>query len=58
MLLLRADPFNDALNIKKMSGQKNIYRLRLTIRARVVMEIIISAKTITPVDINTRANIY
>jgi mRNA-degrading endonuclease RelE of RelBE toxin-antitoxin system len=58
MLLLKADPFNDALNLKKMSGLRNVYRLRLTIRARVIMEIIISAKTITPIDINTRANIY
>jgi mRNA-degrading endonuclease RelE of RelBE toxin-antitoxin system len=58
LLLLQVDPFNDVLNIAKMSGKKNIYRLRLTIHARMVMEIIISDKTITPIDINTRANIY
>ncbi len=58
MLLLEADPFNKALNIKKLSGRKNIYRLRLTIHARVVIEILISDKIVTPIDINTRASIY
>ena len=58
MLLLEADPFNKVLDIKKMSGRKNIYRLRLTIHARVVIEVLVSDKTITPIDINTRASIY
>lgn len=58
MLLLEADPFNQALNIRKLAGQKNIYRLRLTIHARVVIEVLVSGKTVTPIDINTRASIY
>ncbi len=56
--ILRADPFNQALSIRKMSGFKDIYRMRLTINARVVMEILIREKVITPIDIDTRANIY
>ena len=58
MMLLRIDPFVEAIEIKKMSGHKNLYRLRLTLRARVVMEILISDKIITPIDIDTRENIY
>ena len=58
MLLLSANPFADVLEIKKLSGYKNIYRLRLTLRARIVMEILISDKTVTPIDIDTRENIY
>lgn len=58
MRLLQVNPFVDALEIKKMAGYENLYRLRITLRARMVMEIIISDKTVTPVDIDTRENIY
>ncbi len=56
--ILRADPFNRALDIKKMSGFKDLYRMRLTIHARVVLEMLVREKVITPIDIDTRANIY
>ncbi len=56
--LLRIDPFNQALGIKKMSGFQDLYRIHLTIHARVVLEILIRDKVITPIDIDTRANIY
>lgn len=58
MRLLELNPFHEAVGIQKLSGRKNLYRLRLTIHARLVMEIIISPKTVTPVDIDTRENIY
>ena len=58
MRLLQVDPFNDTLQIKKMSGRQDMYRLRLTIHARLVMEILITDKDITPIDIDMRENIY
>jgi mRNA-degrading endonuclease RelE of RelBE toxin-antitoxin system len=58
MRLLQVNPFVDALEIKKMAGHKNLYRLRITLRARMVMEIIIADKIVTPVDIDTRENIF
>ena len=50
--------YNEVLNIKKLKGFQNLYSVRLTIHARIVIEIMISEKTLTPVDIATRAEIY
>lgn len=56
--LLKQDPFNDALDIKKMSGFSNLYRIKLSYRDRIVIKIVIKKKKIIPIIIDTRENIY
>jgi len=56
--LLQLDPFNKVLDCKKLKGFKNLYRLRLTIHARIVLEIIIRENKIIPISVDTREGIY
>ncbi len=56
--LLQKDPFHEVLACRKMKGVSNLYRIRLTLHARIVLEIIIKERKIIPVSIDTRENIY
>ena len=41
-----------------MKGHSELYRIRLTANARIVIEILFKKNQIIPVDINTRERIY
>lgn len=56
--LLKRDPFHEVLECKKMKGYPNLYRITLTMHARIVIEIIIKERKIIPIIIDTRENIY
>jgi toxin HigB-1 len=58
VLLLKRDPFHEVLECKKMKGYPNLYRIKLTMHARIVIEIIIKDRKIIPVSIDTREKIY
>jgi len=56
--LLQRDPFHEVLDCKKLKGFSNLSRIRLTIHARIVIELMIKEKKIIPVSIDTREGIY
>jgi mRNA-degrading endonuclease RelE of RelBE toxin-antitoxin system len=56
--LLKIDPFHEVLECKKMKGYPRLYRIKVTMHARIVIEIIIKERKIIPINIDTRQNIY